>query len=211
MEKPIRPDFQRAHLIDIGRLNVVKAFLEGKDGLNVGSGLIRFKNQINVDISRTKSDVDVLASAGNLPFIDCAFEEITFTETLEHTPENTEVETMKEISRVMKPGARIVMSVPNNTVVSKMLDPVYWTKAHRHYNEKEIREILCETEIKPDHIFSSGTIPFGVVTLSYAINWVLGRKKADLFKKIVTNSFNKILASKAGGTLFAIAHKEFSK
>ena len=201
---------QRAHLIDIGRLNVVRAFLKGKYGVNLGSGLIRFENKINVDFTKEKADPDILwdLNVFPYPFKDCVFEEVVFTEVMEHLNAGTEVRALREIERMLKPGGLLVMSVPNDNFVSKLLDPVYWSKGHRHYSEKQMRELFKQTNLKIKHVFSSGTIPFGVVTFSYAVNWLLRRKKADLFKDIVTNSFNNALASKAGGTLFVIAEKE---
>ena len=53
----------------------------------------------------------VAADGGRLPFIDASFDFITCTETLEHMADAWF--TLRELVRVLKPGGRILISVPD--------------------------------------------------------------------------------------------------
>lgn len=201
--------YKRARLIDMGRLNVVSAFLQDKPGLNLGSGVVRFPNKINVDNGSHTADIDVSWNLARIPFPfeSDSQEEIVFTEVMEHLPAGSERSVIQEISRILAPGGLLVLSVPNNNIVSKLLDPIYWMGQHRHYTGAQLLSYLVGTDLEAQAVFSSGSIPWGVVTLSYAVNWLFRRKQADLFRKLVSNSFNKAMASQAGGTLFLVAKK----
>ena len=83
---------------------------------------------IGVDISPTlleqaknrlsnKSNVELLqANAENLPFPDNSFDRIVCSEVLEHCLHPEEV--VAEIHRVAKPGARVVITVPNENLIN---------------------------------------------------------------------------------------------
>lgn len=195
------------HPIDVGRLNIVRAFLSNHPGLNVGCACTHFPNKINIDIERnSKTEPSILGSVLTLPIKSAYFKELVFTEVMEHISVGCEVKALHELSRVLVPGGLLIMSVPNNTYISKILDPFFWAHGHRHYSVKQIRNFFSQTDLKIIRIFSSGSIPFGVITLAYALNWILARQKKDLCKKLVLRAYVGSLGF-MGGTLFIIASK----
>lgn len=58
-----------------------------------------------------KRGVFAVADGTKLPFKDCSFDKVSCSEVLEHVPEYKKA--LKEINRVMKPGAKAVVTIPN--------------------------------------------------------------------------------------------------
>jgi glycosyltransferase involved in cell wall biosynthesis/ubiquinone/menaquinone biosynthesis C-methylase UbiE len=72
-----------------------------------------------------------VADGIKLPFKDCSFDKVSCSEVLEHIPEYKKA--LKEIHRVLKPGGKVVITVPNrrslkgikkgyNSIVNKVLN-----------------------------------------------------------------------------------------
>lgn len=186
---------------------MARAFLKGKFGANIGCGKASFVNKINVDVLKNKkTDPDILADVRCLPFRDDVFDEIVFTEVLEHTPKGSELQAMMQIERVLKQDGTLVFSVPNQKFISKMIDPIFFT-GHRHYSRQEVTALFQKIHMQIKHVFSSGTIPFGVITFTYALNWLFGKTKPNFWGHLATKSYSGAIGN-CGGTLFVIAKKE---
>lgn len=72
-----------------------------------------FARSTSVDVPQSMHDmreVDVLASADDLPFADGSFDCVICTEVLEHCPRPQDV--MLEIARVLKSGGRLFLTTP---------------------------------------------------------------------------------------------------
>jgi SAM-dependent methyltransferase/UDP-N-acetylglucosamine transferase subunit ALG13 len=65
-------------------------------------------------------DLTLVQSQFPLPFAEASFDSVSLLDVLEHTPDDDE--TMAEVSRVLRPGGLLVMSVPAQHVFS-FLDP----------------------------------------------------------------------------------------
>jgi SAM-dependent methyltransferase len=88
--------------------------------LDVGAGLKPysvvyepyFERCISTDVEHSQHDiqVDVIASADDLPFEDRTFDCILCTEVLEHCPDPDQA--LREMCRVLKPGGRIFLTTP---------------------------------------------------------------------------------------------------
>ena len=61
-------------------------------------------------LDRAKKSVDVFGDGNCLPFEDASFDTVLCTEVLEHLPEPSVV--LGEIARVLKPGGRLLATVP---------------------------------------------------------------------------------------------------
>lgn len=87
--------------------------------LNIGSGSDYREGYINLDFSNISSNgnpikVDVVHNflKAPLPFEDNSIDEIIFRETLEHLNRVNGLRVLKDIYRVMKPGAKLDLTVP---------------------------------------------------------------------------------------------------
>jgi SAM-dependent methyltransferase len=61
-------------------------------------------------LDRAKKSVDVFGDGNQLPFEDASFDTVLCTEVLEHLPDPASV--LGEIARVLKPGGRLLATVP---------------------------------------------------------------------------------------------------
>lgn len=87
--------------------------------LNLGSGDDRREGYINVDL---REDVaDVVASVDRLPFPDRCSEEVLALDLLEHFPVFRTADLLDEWHRVLVPGGRLVVKVPNIFELSRYI------------------------------------------------------------------------------------------
>jgi ubiquinone/menaquinone biosynthesis C-methylase UbiE len=89
-------------------------------------GKINSQELVGFDISETalkrasavKNATLVKGNAESLPFSESYFDAVLCSETLEHTQNPKKV--LEELSRVVKPGGKIVVSVPNEPFINKI-------------------------------------------------------------------------------------------
>ncbi len=82
------------------------------EGLLAGLGL---SDVVGIDIRKGKG-VDVIASAGSLPFRDELFELVFAGEVIEHLPEPGHA--LRDWVRVMSAGGTMIISTPNGALVN---------------------------------------------------------------------------------------------
>lgn len=116
------------------------------DGLvaEIGSGSRRLRADIiNIDIYPW-SEVDVIADAQDLPFLDGTLDGVICSEVLEHLPKPNQ--TVKEISRILKRGGYAYISMPFIMPLHPSPKDYYrWTT----YGLKELFSEWDIIEIKP--------------------------------------------------------------
>jgi SAM-dependent methyltransferase len=79
------------------------------------------------------------APAHATPFRDAWFDVAILTEVLEHVPDELEKPTLHELRRILRPGGRLVISVPN--AASAFQRYLYFrTGRHRDTNEEHLRD-----------------------------------------------------------------------
>jgi len=72
----------------------------------------------------TEYDIQILqGSVSELPFASNSFDKIILTEVLEHVPQENKA--LEELYRVLKPGGRLALTVPNHNFPF-FWDPVNW-------------------------------------------------------------------------------------
>lgn len=95
-----------------------------------------------------------LASGEALPFPDATFDRVIMLDVLEHVP--SERLTLREVDRVLKPGGKLVISVPHKgtfafidaqnsvtfAVGRKILKDRENGQHHKHYSLKELNQLL---------------------------------------------------------------------
>lgn len=86
--------------------------------LDIGGG----KNKRDEDyISVDKVNGDVIADMWALPYEENEVDEIWSSHCLEHAPMSKVIDTLKEWLRVLKPGGRLIVQVPNFDYIAR-----YW-------------------------------------------------------------------------------------
>ncbi len=105
-------------------------------GIDPDSDAIRYAKK------NVPSAIFKVGSALNLPFRRNIFDSVVFVEVIEHVPKNTELQVLKEISRVLKVNGHLILSTPTNNIFSILLDPAYFTMGHRHYSFRQLERLL---------------------------------------------------------------------
>lgn len=156
-----------------GRERICASFieknLEGKT-LNLGAGEIKWiendvlfgkKNFISSDIDENNLGKDNLAihkrmvDAENIPFNENYFSQVIILDVLEHIKNDSKV--LDEIHRVLKKSGILVLSVPNDTLLS-FLNPIRYAQHERHYSISKITGLLKQKGFKIEKIFAGGGI-----------------------------------------------------
>jgi len=89
-------------------------------------------------------------------FPDGHFDKVIFNEVIEHLPHGTELNALKEINRILKKGGTLLLSTPNDNPLSKLSDPEWWVKGHRHYKKERIAQLLEKSGFKVEREFVGG-------------------------------------------------------
>jgi len=88
--------------------------------LDIGSGASR-RDEDYITVDAFHPDADVRAEMWKLPFRDNGVEAIWCCHALEHAPRSKVIETLTEFFRVLRPGGRAYVLVPNFDYVAR-----YW-------------------------------------------------------------------------------------
>jgi dolichol-phosphate mannosyltransferase len=105
-------------VLDIGcGSSRILASVPGMIGLDVSIQKLRFM--------RGKGCLTLRGSVYTLPFPDASFDEVIFSQVIEHIPRHPHI--MGEVRRVMKPGARLIIGTPD-------YDRMFWVILEHFYN-----------------------------------------------------------------------------
>ncbi|MEM0449179.1 MAG: class I SAM-dependent methyltransferase [Methanomassiliicoccales archaeon] len=158
-----------------GRAGVALTWLEGAakildlgcaEGLFTKLASDSGHDVIGVDVDRfslvkAKSEAPgaefIMTSGEAMPFSDSAFDMVVMLDVLEHVP--CEEMTVKEIDRVLRPGGRLIVSVPNkgtfahidaqNSLIfaagRKVIKNRGYAPWHKHYSLAELQRLLGES------------------------------------------------------------------
>ncbi len=156
-----------------GRERICKEFIEtdikGKV-LNIGAGEVRWlENDLFLCKSNfISSDIDaknlgehnmaknkIVIDATSIPFKNGELSEVIILDVLEHIKDHEKA--ISEINRVLKKGGVLIISVPNDTLLS-YLNPIRYAQHERHYNISQIKDLLEKNGFRVEKIFSGGGI-----------------------------------------------------
>ena len=114
------------------------------------------------------------ANVTSLPFPDSAFDFVTCFEVIEHVPDPAAA--LMELSRVMRPGATLVMSTPVGR-------PGVRTPANPHhlreYRPEQYRELLEEAFTVCEHLAQKSRLSSAAKGLRYVLRKLAGLLKCE--------------------------------
>lgn len=155
----------------------------GDSFLDLGCGesadLVRYASEsgcpcvlaIDVDpvkLTRTRrqgsNEIHLLRASGtHLPLRDETVAKIAMTEVIEHLPRGREIQSLREIRRVLRTGGRLFLSTPNKRLIFMILDPAI-AVGHRHYSPTELIARISASGLKIMEIATYGGFGEGVLT-----------------------------------------------
>jgi SAM-dependent methyltransferase len=156
-------------LLDVGAQFGSLALYAAKLGCRVAAvdygGYARLYQQIAVNQGVDYRECDL--GSGQLPFADCSFDFVTYTDVIEHHSFSSK-RVLREIHRVLVPGGRLILLTPNHASIYNRLkllagrsvhddldyffdtcaeDAVY-DGHHREYTRAEVRKILQRSQFR---------------------------------------------------------------
>lgn len=148
----------------------------------------------------------ICSSASKLPFKPNSFDLISMFDVIEHLPMDLENESLSDINRVLYPNSELLVSTPNNNLLSILLDPAYFLLGHRHYSNTKISEMLMVNGFKVKDIkYGGGIIESISMILLYLFKHLFGLEIP--FKKSLDSLREKEYNGKGFVTLFVKAIK----
>lgn len=156
--------------------------------LNVGSGTpeprYRQKGWVNLDLFYN----DELTVQGNmlqLPFRTNSFDEVYLIHTLEHLPRDKSYPVLCEILRVLKPGGRAYIEVPNIPETVKLMHDAYETN-----DRNGVLNLMISLYGKSNVPGLAHLIGFDEVSLTWLMG--SGRGPIEAHPAIVGAGFSKV-------------------
>jgi len=134
------------------------------------------------------------------------YDVVVMFDIIEHIPKKTEEKALKQIKRVLRKKGLLIISTPLNNF-SKFFDPA-WYFDHRHYSEKELRNLLEKEGFRVKKIEKRGGFweIFSMI-LFYPCKWFFDSEIP--FKDFFDKKRDEEYLKKHGfSTLFVVAENE---
>lgn len=148
----------------------------------------------------------VCVSAHKLPFKLGGFDVVSMFDVLEHLPAGSEFDVLSEANKVLNTNGLLLVSVPNNHFLIKLLDPAYFLIGHRHYALNEVRDFLEKTGFNICEVKYGGGVAEALsMVLLYLFKHFFGMEVP--FKSFLGYLRNKEYQGKGFATLFIKAVK----
>lgn len=153
---------------------------QGAPGLSINIGCKETRlGDVNIDINGRP---DVRASVLFLPFRENTFSATIFSEVLEHLPAGKEKKALGEIHRVLSQNGTLILSTPASEGTWGKLywlgDPAFWLINHRHYLERELKQLLGSAGLSVENLSRRGgprDLLFSIVTPFVYVSKKLGK------------------------------------
>jgi ubiquinone/menaquinone biosynthesis C-methylase UbiE len=130
----------------------------------------------------------VVAKAENLPFKDNTFTKMSSIAVLEHVPDDKKA--MSEIARVIKPGGRVFLTIPNSYC---RIPPIFWLPYYiwdkkighlRHYKAEDLLSEFSRMGFRTNIVLYSGHLVKLSQTLLSKVFPSLGKRDSKLWWKL---------------------------
>lgn len=146
-----------------------------------------------------------VGDAAHMPVKNESADLAVFFDVIEHVPEDTEVECLKEINRVLKSKGVLLLSTPFDHPVTKLLDPAYYF-GHRHYSRKALTSLLKSAGFSLETFEVRGEITSLVyMILFYIFKWVFNK---DLNGSAIQKLDDKSYSNQGIATVYLKAIKK---
>lgn len=148
----------------------------------------------------------VKTSADKIPLSDAVADIVIMFDVLEHVPKDEEHNALEEANRILKQHGKLVLSTPNNHILTNLLDPA-WYFGHRHYQRSFLKSLLRKASFKVEKFEIRGGLWSSVNLIwHYLMKWIL--KKPLVVNKFLERKDDQEFSKKTGiHTLFLIASK----
>ncbi len=95
-------------------------------------------------------------------------------DVIEHVPVGGEMDALVEAFRVLKKKGVFLLSTPNNSFVTNLLDPA-WYLGHRHYKPKYLITMIENAGFKVKTIRVRGSVWSSIyMCWFYFVKWIFG-------------------------------------
>jgi ubiquinone/menaquinone biosynthesis C-methylase UbiE len=203
-----------------GRERVCASFMDNKISgktLNIGAGeVLWIENQIFLNNTNLiSSDIEkknlgqentaknkIIVDATKIPLPDNYLSQLIILDVLEHIKDHEKA--VSEIARVLKKNGRLIVCVPNDTLLS-YLNPVRYVQHERHYSIENITNLLKNNGFKIEKVFAGGGI-FELLALyiHFLVKYTTG-KKINFLNKLRDFEYGK--HNNSGNEIAVLAKK----
>ncbi len=175
-----------------GRERICASFMDSRIAgktLNIGAGeVLWIENQVFLNNPNLmSSDIDsknlgpqnkakekIVVDATKIPLTNGYLSQLIILDVLEHIKDHEKA--VKEIARVLKKKGRLVVCVPNDTLLS-YLNPVRYVQHERHYKIEDITNLLKDNGFKIEKVFAGGGIfELLALYLHFLVKYTTGKK-----------------------------------
>jgi SAM-dependent methyltransferase len=147
------------------------------------------------------------ASAYKLPFKSGSFDIVSMFDVLEHLPMSSDLNALSEANRVLNADGLLVISVPNDYFIIKLLDPAYFLVGHRHYAFDIIERMMEKVGFKIYKVeYGGGIVEALSMVFLYLFKHLFGMEVP--FKSFLERLRDKEYQGKGFATLFIKALKD---
>jgi len=151
----------------------------------------------------------VCASAHKLPFKPGGFDAVSMFDVLEHLPAGSDFGVLSEANRVLNTNGLLLVSVPNNHFLIKLLDPAYFSIGHRHYALDGIKGLMEKTSFNICEVkYGGGIVEAISMIFLYIFKHLFGIEVP--FKSFAEYLRRKEYQGKGFATLFLKAERRLS-
>lgn len=181
--------FKDKTILNVGCYNGWLESFAVKEGARGVVGVDTCANYVDLAARNVPGAEFLQASVLELPSGENTFDIVCLFEVLEHLPKGKEPLALSEIHRVLKKDGKLVLSVPNDTLVGNILDPA-WYLGHRHYKKERLVKLVEEAGFRVEKIEVKGGL-WQVLSLPYfyLFKWVF--KSEIPFKDFVNKKKEK--------------------